>query len=155
MRQETTRLNLAKGWALDSVILHNDVTRMMKEDISGPPPADIGGVYIYGLFLDGAGWDRRNAKLMESAPKVSVKLSETKRVWHSYRIVNKTWSAGCLKETFSVTGTVIAQYIVVGIKCYPGDVSRLIAALCPGMWKRWACRQPLSFCSPEWYHSNT
>uniref|UniRef100_A0A8C8RI05 Dynein axonemal heavy chain 5 n=1 Tax=Pelusios castaneus TaxID=367368 RepID=A0A8C8RI05_9SAUR len=70
MRQETTRLNLAKGWALDSVILHNDVTRMMKEDITSPPPADVGGVYIYGLFLDGAGWDRRNAKLMESVPKV-------------------------------------------------------------------------------------
>ncbi|XP_029442962.1 dynein heavy chain 5, axonemal-like [Rhinatrema bivittatum] len=70
MRQETTRMNLTKGWALDSVILHNDVTRMMKEDVNGPPPSDIGGVYVYGLFLDGAGWDRRNSKLMESSPKV-------------------------------------------------------------------------------------
>lgn len=70
MRQETTRMNLSKGWALDSVILHNDVTRMMKEDVNAPPPADIGGVYIYGLFLDGAGWDRRNTKLMEAQPKV-------------------------------------------------------------------------------------
>nr|XP_015210363.1 PREDICTED: dynein heavy chain 5, axonemal-like [Lepisosteus oculatus] len=70
MRQETTRMNLSKGWALDSVILHNDVTRMMKEDVTAPPPADIGGVYIYGLFLDGAGWDRRNTKLIESSPKV-------------------------------------------------------------------------------------
>uniref|UniRef100_A0A8C3H648 Dynein axonemal heavy chain 5 n=1 Tax=Chrysemys picta bellii TaxID=8478 RepID=A0A8C3H648_CHRPI len=83
MRQETTRMNLAKGWALDSVILHNDVTRMMKEDISNPPPADIGGVYIYGLFLDGAGWDRRNTKLMESAPKV---LFTSLPVVHVYAI---------------------------------------------------------------------
>ncbi|XP_007895756.2 dynein axonemal heavy chain 5 [Callorhinchus milii] len=74
MRQETTRMNLNKGWALDSVILHNDVTKMMKEDVTAIPPADIGGVYIYGLFLEGSGWDRRNIRLMESAPKVLFTL---------------------------------------------------------------------------------
>uniref|UniRef100_A0A8D0CSV5 Dynein, axonemal, heavy chain 5 n=1 Tax=Sander lucioperca TaxID=283035 RepID=A0A8D0CSV5_SANLU len=70
MRQETTRANLSRGWALDTVTLSNDVTKMMREDVSAPPPEDIGGVYIYGLFLDGAGWDRRSAKLSEAPPKV-------------------------------------------------------------------------------------
>ncbi|CAK6983241.1 LOW QUALITY PROTEIN: dynein axonemal heavy chain 5-like, partial [Scomber scombrus] len=70
MRQETTRSNLSRGWALDTVTLSNDVTKMMREDVSAPPPEDMGGVYIYGLFLDGAGWDRRSAKITESPPKV-------------------------------------------------------------------------------------
>ncbi|XP_070784429.1 dynein axonemal heavy chain 5 [Enoplosus armatus] len=70
MRQETTRSNLSRGWALDTVTLSNDVTKMMREDVSTPPPEDVGGVYIYGLFLDGAGWDRRGAKLTEAPPKV-------------------------------------------------------------------------------------
>uniref|UniRef100_A0A8C5TF94 Uncharacterized protein n=1 Tax=Malurus cyaneus samueli TaxID=2593467 RepID=A0A8C5TF94_9PASS len=65
MRQETTRMNLARGWELDSVVLCSEVTKMMKEDVVGSPPADVGGVYIHGLFLEGAGWDRRNSKLID------------------------------------------------------------------------------------------
>ena len=35
MRQEITRAH--KGWALDGVFLDNDVTKMMREDVSAPP----------------------------------------------------------------------------------------------------------------------
>ncbi|XP_077975281.1 dynein axonemal heavy chain 8-like [Styela clava] len=65
MRQEVTRMH--KGWALDSVTLHNDMLKSFKEDVTSPPQE---GVYIHGLFLDGAAWDRRNCRLMESQPKV-------------------------------------------------------------------------------------
>lgn len=51
--QEVTRAH--KGWALDTVVLHNDVTKALKDDINSPPNE---GVYVYGLFLEGAGWDR-------------------------------------------------------------------------------------------------
>lgn len=36
MRQEVTRAH--KGWALDSVTLHNDVIKAFKEDITSAPP---------------------------------------------------------------------------------------------------------------------
>ena len=77
MRQETTRSNLSKGWALDTVVLSNEVTRMMREDVGAPPPEEVGGVYVHGLFLDGAGWDRRNARLAEASPKVQRRLQFT------------------------------------------------------------------------------
>jgi len=35
MRQEITRAH--KGWALDAVVLDNDVTKLMKEDITSAP----------------------------------------------------------------------------------------------------------------------
>ncbi|CAH0592604.1 unnamed protein product [Chrysodeixis includens] len=65
MRQEVTRAH--KGWALDMVALHNDVTKFTYEEIKSPPPE---GVFVHGLFLDGAGWDRRNLRLCESTLKV-------------------------------------------------------------------------------------
>lgn len=44
------------------------------------------GVYIYGLFLDGASWDKRNSKLIEPAPKV---LFTALPVVHMYAIQNQ------------------------------------------------------------------
>ena len=63
MKQKITR---DKKWALDAVLLHNEITSKMKEDISAPPAE---GVYIHGLYLDGASWIRQGGRLAEPAPK--------------------------------------------------------------------------------------
>ncbi|XP_068255611.1 dynein axonemal heavy chain 8 [Nyctibius grandis] len=65
MRQEATRAH--KGWALDTVTIHNEVLKQNKEEITAPSSE---GVYIHGLYLEGAGWDRRRNKLIESTPKI-------------------------------------------------------------------------------------
>ena len=59
---------------------YNDVTKLSKEDITTPPTE---GVYVYGLFLDGAGWDKKNSRLVESTLKV---LYVTMPVVHIYAI---------------------------------------------------------------------
>ncbi|XP_046400520.1 dynein axonemal heavy chain 8 [Ischnura elegans] len=79
MRQEVARAH--KGWALDSVTLHNEVTKFhQREEVKAPPTE---GVYVYGLYLDGAAWDRKNNRLMESIPKV---LFVSMPVVHLYAI---------------------------------------------------------------------
>ena len=101
MRQEVTRAH--KGWALDSVICQNLVTRsnmaviklsglnttpfltlivhrFSKEDIHDSPPE---GVYVHGLFLEGASLDRKTGKLVESKAKV---LFEQMPVIYMYAI---------------------------------------------------------------------
>ena len=55
MRQEVTRSHFQDGWALDCVILHNEVLRKNREEIRAHPAE---GVYVYGLLIDGAAWDR-------------------------------------------------------------------------------------------------
>uniref|UniRef100_A0A4X1TPM1 AAA+ ATPase domain-containing protein n=1 Tax=Sus scrofa TaxID=9823 RepID=A0A4X1TPM1_PIG len=65
-------------WALDNMVLCNEVTKWMKDDISAPPTE---GVYVYGLYLEGAGWDKRNMKLIESKPKVLFELMPVIRIY--------------------------------------------------------------------------
>lgn len=62
-----TRANKDKGWALDTVVLTNEVTGKMKDEISAPPSS---GVYVYGLFLEGAAWSKTNGRLIESKAKI-------------------------------------------------------------------------------------
>lgn len=65
MRQEVARAH--KGWALDQVKIHNEVTKMFADSCKKHPRE---GVFVHGLLLDGAGWDLKRAQLTESISKV-------------------------------------------------------------------------------------
>nr|CAD7399061.1 unnamed protein product [Timema poppensis] len=65
MRQEVSRAH--KGWSLDTVVLQNEVTKFSREEVKQSPPE---GVYVYGLYLDGASWDKKRMQLGESIPKL-------------------------------------------------------------------------------------
>uniref|UniRef100_A0A7S1U3J4 Dynein heavy chain n=1 Tax=Phaeomonas parva TaxID=124430 RepID=A0A7S1U3J4_9STRA len=67
MQQEVTRANAAAKWSLDSITLFSEVTDMeTKENVRSAPKE---GVFVHGLYLDGAAWNRSDATLVESEPK--------------------------------------------------------------------------------------
>lgn len=65
MRQEVARAH--NGWALDQVTMYNEVTKIFPDGCKNSPKE---GVFVYGLYLDGAGWDIKRAQLTESINKV-------------------------------------------------------------------------------------
>lgn len=107
--QEITRAH--KGWALDNMVLCNEVTKWMKDDIAAPPAE---GVYVYGLYLEGAGWDKRNMKLIESKPKVLFELMPVIRI---YAENNSEFSLGLVGITGSNdiinTGSCYLSYHII------------------------------------------
>ena len=67
VQQEITRAHKNENWALDSVVLHAEVTEQNNhENIKGVPKE---GVYVHGLFMDGAAWHAHDNTITESAPK--------------------------------------------------------------------------------------
>merc|ERR1712137_458063 len=53
-----------------------------KDDVAmAPAPSE--GVHVYGLYLEGAAWDRKNNRLYEARPKV---LNDSLPVVHIYAI---------------------------------------------------------------------
>lgn len=48
MRQEATRAH--KGWALDTVTIHNEVLKQNKEEITAPPSVSVTCKDIYYIF---------------------------------------------------------------------------------------------------------
>jgi len=67
MKQEVTRQHRGQLWALDEVDYHTEVTEFERPDQVKSSPKE--GVYIYGLFMDAARWDKSNGALTESEPK--------------------------------------------------------------------------------------
>jgi len=71
MKQEVCRKHQkdpANKWALDDIMYHTEVLTTEKpEHIRAQPPE---GIYVSGLFLEGAAWNRDQVQIEESAPKV-------------------------------------------------------------------------------------
>jgi dynein heavy chain len=65
MQQEVARKH--QGWALDDVAVFTEVQKMENEEVKEAAPE---GVLVYGLFLEGCAWSKKENKLIDSSPKV-------------------------------------------------------------------------------------
>merc|ERR1712003_582522 len=66
MRQEVTRQHKKDQWALDDVISHTVVEAIEPDRVKD---LEDEGQHIHGLFMEGATWNRPEARLEESIPK--------------------------------------------------------------------------------------
>merc|ERR1711998_81594 len=68
MKQEVVRRHKAEKWSLDDVVDRTEATTF--ENISKIKDQISEGVYVHGLFIEGAGFDRAGGFITESTPKV-------------------------------------------------------------------------------------
>ena len=66
-RQEVCRKHSKDNWALDDVIDSSEVLRLERDEVKKGPDE---GIYIYGLYLDCAKWEKPKDRLADSDPKV-------------------------------------------------------------------------------------
>lgn len=67
VQQEITRAHKNENWALDSVTLYSEVSDIQNHENIKSLPKE--GVYVHGLFMDGAAWNHHDNTITESAPK--------------------------------------------------------------------------------------
>ena len=67
VQQEITRAHKAENWALDSVVMHAEVTEIPTFERVHSAPRE--GVYCHGLFMDGAAYSLSEGSVVESEPK--------------------------------------------------------------------------------------
>ena len=67
VQQEITRAHKNESWALDSVVMHADVTEIASVEQCRSVPRE--GVYVHGLFMDGASYSLSDGSVIESEPK--------------------------------------------------------------------------------------
>mmetsp|Transcript_92290 Transcript_92290/g.148998 ORF Transcript_92290/g.148998 Transcript_92290/m.148998 type:complete len:435 (+) Transcript_92290:1-1305(+) len=57
-----------KGWGLENCVFFTEVTKLEASDLKGPAE---NGAYVHGLYLDGAAWNRKEGKLVDTPPKIA------------------------------------------------------------------------------------
>eukprot|EP00965_Chrysotila_dentata_P188399 6172711-Pleurochrysis_carterae.AAC.7 len=69
--QEVCRLHARDKWALDDLVTKTEVLKVEESEVFNPPDT---GVYIRGLSIEGAGWDKERCHLIDCEHASSASL---------------------------------------------------------------------------------
>ena len=117
MRTRCTLQDVARkhqGWALDEVVMYSEVTKNDAKDVRAGPEE---GVYVHGLWIDGAGWDKKRICLVDQAPKtLFYELPVTLITGMQFKEKKSGWGFGDPKLT---SGKVDMQKYSAPLYMYP------------------------------------
>ena len=103
-----------QGWALDEVVMYSEVTKNDAKDVRAGPEE---GVYVHGLWIDGAGWDKKRICLVDQAPKtLFYELPVTLITGMQFKEKKSGWGFGDPKLT---SGKVDMQKYSAPLYMYP------------------------------------
>ena len=110
--QEVTRAHVGdkECWSLDESVLVSEVTKLDENENEKIPSE---GVYVFGLYLDGAGWDRLKCRIRDPLPKAEPSKMP---------LIHITAEAGKLTKTIKKTPS---RMVNCAVYRYPqrGDVN--------------------------------
>merc|ERR1711991_956689 len=103
VQQEITRAHKNENWALDSVVVHAEMTEIMNPDNIKSTPKE--GLYVHGLFMDGAAWRTHDGTLQESEPKKLFSPMPIMLVTAVTKTSKRALTSGGNYAPFAVTST--------------------------------------------------
>ena len=90
------------------------------------------GVYVYGLFLEGAGWDIRTSRVVQSSPKILFVVLPVVKMYAILTAVRDARQYQCpVYKTPRRTDLTYVSFIMLACTKNPATwIMRAVAALC-------------------------
>ena len=131
VKQEVTRKHISDKWSLNDVCIMSQVTRMSDPAAVRESPSD--GAFIYGLFLEGASWSTKDARLADADSQklfTPMPIIHVTAVRQLDRRTKGIFEAPCYRVTRRTGANFITKFMLRTLDDTTKWILRGVALLC-------------------------